>query len=86
MLNFYCCFIGCSGYVQYTTIVEEKIKGCVIFWSHRKVRFNGWCKNAYNKRWSHVKILLSKKESSQQQDDNNQEDDTNNHGDDNDDG
>ena len=31
MLNFYCCFIDCNGYVQCTTIVEEKIKGCIIF-------------------------------------------------------
>ena len=31
MLNFYCCFIDCNGYVQCTTIVEGKLKGCIIF-------------------------------------------------------
>ncbi len=30
MLNFYCCFIDCNGFVQCMTVVEGKIKGCII--------------------------------------------------------
>lgn len=67
MLNFYCCFIDCNGYVQRTTIVEEKIKGCIIFGNHRKVRFNGWtlCTRYPQKRVNVTGIVIAVTEGAQ---------------------